>query len=911
MNKISHNMKKSRDLWYLGSIILIIVIITTHHIPKEVFGDNSIHIPAILLENNTYQGTIYLEKSANKDTIIFLTSLEQDLVIVPRSIIISQGVNQGMFEVETLRSGNVTIVASIDGKTIRTNFAITSGYRDNFKLGTYTFPLIKADQIIGVVYLLDINGRPVYSDSDIIVDITSIGPITTRNNIYILKNHTHAVFEIDVEGKGEVFVSAKNVAPNLTSLEKFRDEIRISLYIAPNILAQGGHGYAIVSIEKNDKPFIPKLPIRVYLTSNNTNVVDLSRQIMPKEQSLLITDGSKITDIYAKNEGFVTIHAISPHIGTAKAHVRVVESTQTGDHLQNNQIKLWVYPNVTSDKAYGIISLYTTNAEDYTIIPIQNAEKNIFLASQGLLHKPIVKFSPTSLDRQSIIFDINISGFGNHTLTATGNDLKEDKTSLTAIPMSHDVYEFKIIPLPVHISNEIQDLAIIAITDETGSVIDAEINFGEFPSIDVTHSDGLEDAIITKYKNTAIISGIIQDQFRMTISFTDIKSTTKIIQPRYDSTNISLWIPKYTHAGEKFPFTIHKVNTDGTPIKRIDDIQSWSATHKTRFIDGNFITDAKGIITITVHTDSGIATASTHTSINQMSLDANFEDTVRVNGSTSLRILTSTDNVDISLDTDIPHEKVEEKLFVLYPKKIGIHDVIIIAKKSGFVTQIFPIQLNVKNLAYLSLLAQDSQGNDLNVVINLGNMNDTLKTPIEYSASTKTRVIFPPIHIKNGLEYTFDKIVIDEKQITNKLYLELDSDTIILAVYKKKLKIDITDGIIINDTINHLYGDTITIRPDEKSFIFILIYKSFLRWDGLPVGYDTKLAKQEINLQQDLNIRAIHDTNYTGIMIVGGGIVTIIVSKYLGYDIFARVNISLHKLIFRIRIIHKNKGDVN
>ena len=908
MNKIPYGMKTDQNLWYTRSMIcIILIIIVVHHIPKETQGDNSIHIPSILLENNTYHGTIYFEKSTNKDSIIFLTSY-QDLVSIPRSIIIPQGANQGIFEMQTLRSGTAVIAASIDGKTIYTNFTITSEYIDNFKLGTYTFSSLKADQIICLVYLLDVNNMPVSADRDIQLDITTTGSITTISDIYILTNHTHTVFEIDVDGDGEVFVSAKSVVPNSTRLEKLRDEIQISIYLAPNILAQGGHGYAIISIEKNGKPFISKVPTRVYLTSNNTDVIDLSRHILPSEQSVLITNGSKITDIYAKNEGVATIHAISPDIGITKAQVRVVESTHIDNSVQNNQIKLWAYPNVTADRASGIISLYSVNSDNDTAIPILNAEKSIFLASQGLLHKPIVKFSPTSLDRQSIIFDIKISSFGNHTLAATGTNLEEGKTSLTAMPILRDEYQFKIIQLPIKISNETQDLALVAITDETGSVIDAEINFGKFPSIDLTHSNGLVNAIITKYKNVAIISGIIQDEFRLTIFFTDIRSATKIIQPKYNPTNITLWIPAYTHVGEKFPFTIHKVNTDGTPIKIINDVKSWSATHKTRFVDGNFIADAEGMITITIHTDSGIATANTHASINQMSLDASFEDTVRVNKATSLRILVSTDNVVVNLDTDIPYEKVGEKLFVLYPEKIGMHDIIITAKKSGFVTQIFPIQLNVKNLAYLTLLAHDSQGNDLKVMINLSNMNNTIKTPINYSISTKTKFIFPSRHIENNLEYTFDKLVIDEKQTIRKPYLEIDSDTIIHAAYKKKLKIDITDGRIINDAVNYWHGDKIVIQPDEKSFI--LIHKSFVRWDGLPVGYDSKLPKQEIILQKNLDIKAIHDTDYTGIMIISGAIVTIIALKYLGYDIFGRIVILYHKLIFHIRIIHKNKGNV-
>ena len=212
------------------------------------------------------------------------------------------------------------------------------------------------------------------------------------------------------------------------------------------------------------------------------------------------------------------------------------------------------------------------------ITPTPAYDHTIYVSSnQNLKHDGSYKIQEHITKTNAIQFKVSGStGTGHHDISVSGQGLRSGVASVDIVPEYVSESKLGVTLIPVVQSNTKQDIAMVSILDETNSMIDVYDTFDrDTVKFLVSAADNsariFDDAVYPVYSNTAIVEGVLSGPDTITAVFDGVASTSVDVSPFVGGveTSLQLLAPDYVHIHEKFPFAVHVMNPDDTPIQRV------------------------------------------------------------------------------------------------------------------------------------------------------------------------------------------------------------------------------------------------------------------------------------------------------------------------------------------------------
>ena len=924
--------------------------------PANITKTDSMLVYITILDRNG------LPVLAPRDISVSLTTSSSAIELPHNTIIIRNGTSYTKFEIDVRGTGSIT--ATADGLKLHTTHI--QKVQDEFTVHVAVAPYIAMKHSAAFYYVwLEKDGKP-------------FRPPHTIDAFLHSNDHDVARFEVGV-----------------TPRHENTDGILIHLVegMAKGILYTGTTGYAVITATVPDfgtsqsTMFVGSARFNNF-DNDSKNSENIGNSASPKvklqEQNLLeipnrlgmsTTTATTISDNNSNNKG-----------------------GKRDQYLEPNLLMSWIYPETTDKKAWGVIATYNINktkyldtiidditgqtqhiiAQNAVITPVYTHGNKIYVSSDtsGLDHKSsyIIK-DHISTKTNSMEFDITGINHGLYEVTVSGQGFRSAQSHLTIAPPYTEGFEFGVTVIPT-IPGTLQDIAMISIFDQTGAMINPLDIFGLDVSFLISHDTGTGTRVITTgveattttphnagsavntvnttdihtttaeipnkqirpvYSGSAILHGTIFGHTRITAILDGVQHATQDITSGGIPTSIEILAPRTVHTTEPFPFVIHHIDNQGTPVRKavssitLQTPSDITTTHRDITTDHSLPTltlQSSSPKKISAVSPTGIAEHTITGFENTMSVFLELQKNVlRVGENTTFNILNSIDDAVHTIHTDIPFVQTAKNTFVLVPNQEFSESMLsVTATKPGYTPVTVTETLSVKQLYSLNVFTIESTNRDdgnydgiyhgdiharifpsFDITLG-GNLIDGIRAPYhtEFRPSP-LQITFPVYYTdtqsqipsessapssssssQNSGGYILEYILFNDQKISkeNSLSLSLDNFTDnmdITAVYSRQVLVDVIQG---TGSGVYKFGDVVTIHAPSQNILSFLIRNVFDHW-VYPVNSDIHLSsnpQESFIATKDVVITAVYKKDYTYLMVcimipvLGGSILTLIKS---------------------------------
>ncbi|MEM4274405.1 MAG: hypothetical protein QXK74_03605 [Candidatus Nitrosocaldaceae archaeon] len=866
--------------------IVLIVLIFMISI-AYAYADNEfiIWIPEKMLIGEEYEGIVIARNATDHSRDVMLISDEK--LSISDHVTIKPYQNHAKFKIKPLIIGNSTVFGVLDE-----NFATksTNIYKNIQTTNSLKIILQKkiVDSAFGYIFLLDNNGIPVEAKKDMKIRLIAEGGVSVIDSITIKKGNYYASFIARVESDGKIYAISEDARSTSIDIKRDTGRIDIRLAVAPHIILPDSKAYFYVWLEKDGRPYIPKDPLNVILTSSNIAVASfnpLFKGVNEEKHSIVIDERFESGEIYTHNIGNATITAFINGVGATTTNLIVgalfnstltitqtdsigktfstqnVTITDVPNDATATDVILWVYPNVieSDSRAEGLVALYQIK-KNYTqevrigknntvsihtsaaesIIPVENDGNNfriIDLSSDGLEHPSIL--TPSVLFKEHAIrFDIYAIRDGKFTLVAGGSNIFPSSIEVNVIPQAQNSLDASILPIKKGVKQPLIILPGIGyqITSNNPDL-----------SLEVKEKD-----------NITIVFGIIEKETILAISKNGVENI--VLSPNISLLKLEIDAPSLVHHGEEFPMAIHLMDNE-TPIMKIKYSKVIVNTNK-----------------VLVITDNGILEKDIDLFLNKLRFNVTINgekmnNTINTNVGEENIIEIDTDGF-VDIDADIDYE-VKDNRIIIIPNERGEYNLSIKAYREGYKDERIDLKIIVKRFVTLTINAQGPR-NSLNVQFDstLGRLTTPYKERLEVGSINMT---FPQKY--NDLD--LQKVIINtvngtDSMVRNNIMLHLDSDTTLNLIYGRNVVITVEDG---EGSGSYPVGSSVVISANEKPIVPIILREVFDHWEGLPEGYDKNENNLTLIANESMTIRAVYRMDYIGLLLPIIVVAAIIVTK--------------------------------
>lgn len=709
-------------------------------------------VPQKMIVGEEYQGMVTLLYPTSSSSLILL-SVDDDFILeVDSSVYISTNKNHGTFKLTPLNEGKATVSMLYDGEILSVQTKVFSKKSDAQKLKVIlpTNSTIATD-LKGFVFLLDGNDSPILSEFDRVISLISSEKIYAPTNIVIQNGSNYAIFNVQVMATGEITAIAPQLEPHTASIEKSQQTIDVKIGIAPNIILEESYTNYFIWLEKDGKPYTTKGVQKVQLQSSNTDVIRLgiNPATYKNEDTIIISmyDGMAKGRLYTGTSGIVEISASIDNFGHSSTTVYVGTTligtdndnlsldeytTDLYDHSDINYIQFSIYPDITNDVAYGVVSLYyavqteeidiiiddedgtqiSNVIEQTVLVPIKTEDILVSISSQsGLKHDSSYVLYDVAFPTHSKIFEITAKSVGDYTVTVTGGS-SYATSNLVATTDNISSYSIHTTELPI-LSHTTQPLLMVSIVDENGYLLDTSELFGTLISMDVYSTNGkISSSSVTFDDNVGVVSGLFTTTGTVNISSANIGTASQNITPSGVAVSLEFFTPSIVHSGEPFPITIHEVDSMGIPLTKIDPHTVSSSGFDV--INGDIISvtgDGEKDLAILSSIGGGFQKQIT-VFVNKIDFLLDItNNTPRLGESVIINIDSPIKNIIYDIDSPFSYKKIDETTFEIIPdKEIEDAEITIFGTLEGFVISNKQVYLSPVNLVEISVSANTIHG---------------------------------------------------------------------------------------------------------------------------------------------------------------------------------------------------------
>lgn len=881
---------------YTLLVFLGFIAFLPHIYAEEIFD---IYIPDKMIVGEKYQGQITLQFGASEDREISISS-DNNKVKIPSTVIVQANQNHGIFDITPISEGTVKVTSLYDGNVVYVDSYIFIKKSSPITLNI-VFPSLStiANDLTGFVFVMDGSGAPVKSDKDIMVSLVATDKIFAPSNIVIKNGTTNTSFEMMIHGDGKVTASALGLFSASESILKTYDNVDVKIG-TPDLILENSRFNYVVWFEKDGLPYTIQRPVTGKIQSSDNDVVRLN-VIPPGNQnyeikSISISDGLYAGELYTGKSGFAEIFISIPDFGSVSTTVfvgpavihedEIIEYGVDGkyDYEEPNYIQFRVFPPITDDVAYGLASLYHVKLSDElvismnndgeqitdeitytTLFPIESNYNRISISAQnGLEYDSDYLVGSPNLRTNNKIFEINAESTGSYTITVIGGG-NSDTATLDVVSPNHSNYSILATPLPV-LSQNFQPLFMVSIVDENNNIVDINNMFGNFIEIDIYNFDSdIVSNKLTLHGNVGIVSGRVDtiDSFTFSSNTLGI-SMEESISPSGVSSSVEISTPSKIHQGESFVITVHDVDAYGVPISK-QKTESLISSGFEKIENGLVRILEEGTVSLSVLSQLGGGIQRDIFSFsNKMDFDVIHDDQdIRVGKSFTVNLKSDNQGITYTINSPFPYTHPDENVFEITPSAEVTNAVIIITGElNGFKTTEKRIIVSSIDLVEIKTSAITTNGKILSPEYKyyLINSEGIDNTPSTHIGKSQQAIFDFPTNISTltgGYKLVEMKLNGDVTP-GNRLDFFANSDSEIIAIYDRVVNIVIHDG---QGGGAYSLGDKVSISAPDKQKISFLIVEKFVRWDGID-----KSSSFEITAKDDLEITAIYDDNYFGLM---------------------------------------------
>jgi len=903
-------------------LLLIVSVVFFSHGFQVTFSQQfssdefDLWIPEKMIVGISYSGMITMTNPSSSNTVLLL-STNSDSLEVDASVNILPNQNHGIFNITPINEGIIEVFASYDGMS---DSAVGEIYSK--KSGPQKLDLVLpgnstiASDLMGFVFVVDGNGLPVNADRDITIGLTPTEKIFTPHTITIFNGTTNAIFDFTVKATGSITAISPNLTSDSESITKSQQTVDVNMKIRPNIAAEDTQVNYIIWLEKNGKPYTISYPLSVQIQSSDTDVVRLG--VSPSSYknlnsiSISMNNGLVTGQLYTGISGVSEISASITNYGHTSEIISVGPvvlvdgniideeiKSERGD-IEPNYILFDVFPDVTDDISYGIVSVYYSNStqvlditiddsetqitnfvEHTTLIPLKSEDLLISISSQaGLVYNSNYLIDGASYPTHSKIFEIIAEDVGEYTIIATGAKSHDD-ASLTVTTSHNNSYSIQLMQLPTK-SDNLQPLVMVSIIDENANILDIGDSFGTSIPLSVDSNDlRINSTSLTLYDNIGIISGIL-NRVGIISAYSDQFGIADVsITPSGVPISIEMLTPDNVHVGEEFPIIIHEVDVAGIPINK-KEVENTSTSGFEKVGNQNIIITNPGMQQISILSKlGGVFQKSIDVFSNQMDFDVIMDtNKARIGQSVIIEIKSDIKGIEYSMDSAFPYEKIEDNVFSITPDNI-VNDgkIIVIGTLDGFITTNKEISLSSEDITELKIITKTVDGQKISspYTISLGQDVKENDGPYTYLIKPQQTILQFSKEWNSAVGgYRLVDLVLNEKTIDgNVIDFYLDRDSEITVVYDRFVNVSVIDA---QGSGVYSYGEFVDIAATDKPVIPLLIVETFDYWIG--INEESTFRYEAV---EDLTITAIYKEEYYGMMIVivlgVGGILVIIYRK--------------------------------
>ncbi len=922
---------------------------------------NSIYlwVPEKMIQGENYEGLIVLDEAENNAKLAMISSSDDTVVQVDKSILVNQYSNHGIFKITPNGEGIAEIFVSVNGELSSRQVQVYSQKSTPQSLSLYLpSNSTKADEMTAYVFVLDGNAAPVPVKNNTSVHITSTNGVDAEPQVTIKQGEFYTKFLTHVNGDGTIAASNENLKSDTVAIQKIQDNIDVKLAVAPNIIATDSFAYYYVWLEKNRIPFNVPVVIDVILHSSDPGIARLT-STPPNYQNdniinISMKGGIGKGILYTGKPGHATLTASISQFGSASADVFVGPATigtqdaeqqialqefnsKNGNRLvpdKPNSALLWIYPGITSEKAWGVAALYFSNSTETiditldaqgsqvssiisqdTLYPMTADGRSVTVSSNtGLSHDSVYEMTQHKLKTHAIEFEILGKSNGEYVVDLSGTGI--EKTSATVKIMTpDDEYHISIVQLPTQ-TDIPQELAIISIVDFEGDLVDVKDTFGKNMKMSISATSArLNGAEITVGPgNIGKVKGILTGPSVLSVASKELGLQDRTLNPVGIATSLELLIPKSVHVGEKFPFVMHEMDSLGIPLKKT--IAGFSSSLGAKLDDSYFVLENPGNEKITALSEIGADQQMIQSFSNSMDVSVSVDrNMVRVGENVQLQIINTVSDVSYSITSPFPYEQQSNEMFKITPdSEINDAEIIVSASKKGYLPETKSVTITSEHIVTVKVDSHSTDGKKLQVPYDVEGTILASQTPQSYELKPQQITItFPQKYGSSNGGYEFQNVSVNTHiQNGNTLNIYTDKNYEITANYQRQVQVTIHDG---NGGGIYPYGTSIVISAPEKPKLSFLVRDVFDHWVGVDGEKNNPFV---MTVKDDVVISAMYHEDYSFLMIIiFAGISTtfamILKKRNEGYaykikNIASQVLDKFQKsLIFRIPKIRKAK----
>ncbi len=883
-------------------------------------------VPHDTISGESYDGLVILDNASKNGQIVILSTSDPAIIQIPQSATIHPYSNHGIFHIKTLREGHVQVFAAVNGQIITTDLYVYSSNRHPEGLRiVLASNLTKADIMTGYVLTTDAKGSPIPVATDTLVKLSATPMIQLESTELEIKQGMHyARFVAEIKGSGKIYASSEDLTVGESTVTKMHDAITVRVAVAPDIIMENSMAYFFVWLEKDGKPYKPPYVMYAFISSSNLRSVRFNENPHSNQFDLIhrvtLVDGVGRGKLVSQDAGSSTITATIEGLGTVQTQVMVgsavldegvrVLGSDSGDKKAEPNVALaWFYPQVTDSIAYGVVALYdinstnafapannTAGASRATPLPMDG--RIITLGAEfGLNHPQFLvmekgKTTPYGTgSTHAVQFEVMGVNAGNYTVTVSGQGLEKSQASLKITAPFKENYELKITPVPA-IAGQKSDLVMISVVDDSGAMIDAQKMLGS--PLRVSISDDEQTRASISSLNSAVYSATIDGKTKLVLFAEGLPPLEEEISPSGVAASVRLDLPRYVHISEEFPFSVHEIDSYGTPIKKLEspNISSTAGLdHTGKYMKINNI----GNEDIAVITRSGADSRRIESFANVFEiLLVPTGVTNRVGEEFTVEVESDVDDFEIMVQSPFPYKKIDASTYRMAPDIEGRYNITFTATKLGYLPSEKSFTVFAEKFVSIILKAVGSDARELNVgrVLALDNVTTGIVTP--YESEIKPQFValnFPLEHTEGNAGYKLDHVVYEGQKITDGSIRNvfLNKDTEVVAHYTRMVKIEAQNA---EGSGYYPYGQTVTLRAPPKEKFSIFVRDVFDHWEGIDESSEVAVFLAT----KDVRTQAVFREDYTFLMLA----VACAVSLVLYYKFVKKRGISVKFYVDKI-----------
>ena len=878
----------------------------------------SLYIPEDMMVGEQYYGMITY--SGDHKGTLGIIKTNPDAMNIDSSVMIQSGYNHGIFAITPKHAGEFAVSVKVGDIIIEKYTRITDGTAKENSLVLTVPEKTRTGNIVGAVHLMDSAGNPTLSKKDIPVHLDGTAGISLPEKITIFEGTTGATFQMHVLSSGSIIASS-GILSDTADITLEQPKPRLVLDVYPKIMKQNSFGYYFLWFENdNGTPHIPRDVVIGTIHSAEKEIARMSLKVTADQTSsdkVVFSDGVYYGRIFTGNAGVTSITASVPGFGSDTAEFAVgpasfgsvtvtnqtgvvnsesiaIDSISTEKQERTADTLLYnVIPPVTISEGYIVAALYQSEYDETVHItnhnitstqkitklyPVLSDYREIFIASNGAAHK-----SSDILDTAEIATHANIYEIGGrpglYDVTVSTPQVKPGESrSFEVYAGNSEKYHINMIMLPV-IPGYIQDVAIIHVSDSAGYVVNPKEIQGSISVHLQSDSVTFSENPIPLNSPNSIVRGSISDGVAGTIithAHAMQKTTHSVGSGGMLSDGIiSIDAPEMIHSHEPFVATAHLTEDDTITANLTPLIEGTGNCTKE---NNTFLCTGPG--SLSVFSEYGTSQISIQPYMTPLDVIIEFPKNPLSSGRNyTIPIYTDSNNYSIFWDGAIAHDIVYNNL-VLFPEETGTFEGIITVSSPGSTHHTESFEMMVNDLAEITVLASDLQGNKIGVDSKIiGTGIDHLEMTdytIDIPRGSLT-ISYPDVTRHGNSGYEFDHIMYNDTgnsvmYHSSTITIQADHNHSISAVYQKVILVDVIDG---NGGGVYKQGDIVTVSAPDKYIMAFLVRDVLDSWEGL----DSKVSTVKFAATKDTTITATYRTDYTGavvIFVIVGVLVTVL-----------------------------------